>query len=168
MSKQSRITYSLTSHNMAVACIAFLLFLLFILIQMLASFQLSIANSLKSIKSRNSPHPLLTAPLLFSKEIAGGSTKYPFKDVVLANIGNPQALKQKPITYFRQVLSLLENNDLLEDPEKRKVISSLYPEDVIQRAVRYRDEAGVVIGAYTSSQGLPMIRQEVADYISGE
>jgi alanine transaminase len=37
---------------------------------------------------------------------AGGS--HPFKKVVWCNIGNPQILGQKPITYFRQVLALCE------------------------------------------------------------
>lgn len=43
-----------------------------------------------------------------AKEIDEGSGKYPFKKVVWCNIGNPQILGQKPITYFRQVLSLCE------------------------------------------------------------
>lgn len=33
---------------------------------------------------------------------------YPFERVVWCNIGNPQILGQKPITYFRQVLALCE------------------------------------------------------------
>lgn len=34
--------------------------------------------------------------------------EFPFKKVVMCNIGNPQALGQKPITFFRQVLALCE------------------------------------------------------------
>ena len=34
--------------------------------------------------------------------------KFPFDKVVMCNIGNPQALGQKPITFFRQVLALCE------------------------------------------------------------
>lgn len=34
--------------------------------------------------------------------------KFPFDKVVMCNIGNPQALGQKPITFFRQVLALAE------------------------------------------------------------
>ena len=32
-----------------------------------------------------------------------GSTKLPFDAIVSCNIGNPQQLGQKPITFFRQV-----------------------------------------------------------------
>jgi hypothetical protein len=38
----------------------------------------------------------------------GSTTGYPFSKVVYCNIGNPQILGQRPITYFRQVLSLCE------------------------------------------------------------
>lgn len=34
--------------------------------------------------------------------------KYPFDKVVYCNIGNPQSLGQKPITFFRQVLALCD------------------------------------------------------------
>ena len=40
------------------------------------------------------------------KELASG--KYPFKKIVMCNIGNPQQLGQKPITFFRQVLALCD------------------------------------------------------------
>jgi alanine transaminase len=30
--------------------------------------------------------------------------KFPFKKVTYCNIGNPQQLNQKPITFFRQVI----------------------------------------------------------------
>jgi len=29
--------------------------------------------------------------------------KFPFDEVIYCNIGNPQQLKQKPLTFFRQV-----------------------------------------------------------------
>lgn len=34
----------------------------------------------------------------------GDDTKLPFKDVVHCEIGNPQALDQKPLSFIRQVL----------------------------------------------------------------
>ena len=36
-------------------------------------------------------------------ELAHGATNLPFSKVVSCNIGNPQQLNQKPITFFRQV-----------------------------------------------------------------
>ena len=41
------------------------------------------------------------------KELESGK-KYPFKKIVMCNIGNPQQLGQKPITFFRQVLALCD------------------------------------------------------------
>ncbi|KAL9121987.1 MAG: hypothetical protein Q9187_001463, partial [Circinaria calcarea] len=41
----------------------------------------------------------------------------PFDKVISANIGNPQQLDQKPITFFRQVLSILEYPRLLENEQ---------------------------------------------------
>ena len=46
-----------------------------------------------------------------------------FDKIVFCNIGNPQAVGQKPLTFIRQVLSLLEYPDLLNNPN----IDSLYP-----------------------------------------
>lgn len=41
------------------------------------------------------------------KELAAGK-EFPFKKIVMCNIGNPQQLGQKPITFFRQVVALCE------------------------------------------------------------
>lgn len=43
-----------------------------------------------------------------AKEVESGQHNHPFDKVVWCNIGNPQILGQKPITYFRQVLALCE------------------------------------------------------------
>lgn len=42
-----------------------------------------------------------------SKDLKAGK-QLPFKKIVMCNIGNPQQLGQKPITFFRQVLALCE------------------------------------------------------------
>ena len=39
------------------------------------------------------------------------------KKIIYCNIGNPQALKQKPLTYIREVLSLVEFPSLLDKKE---------------------------------------------------
>ena len=41
------------------------------------------------------------------KEMKDGKD-FPFEKVVMCNIGNPQALGQQPITFFRQVLALCD------------------------------------------------------------
>ncbi|KAJ9607166.1 alanine transaminase [Cladophialophora chaetospira] len=87
----------------------------------------------------------------------------PFDTVISANIGNPQQLDQKPITFIRQVLALLENPALLENEEALKS-SFGYKQDVIDRARWLLKEVGSV-GAYSQSAGAPGIRQSVANFI---
>ncbi|CAI6331663.1 unnamed protein product [Periconia digitata] len=87
----------------------------------------------------------------------------PFDTVIAANIGNPQQLDQKPITFFRQVASLLENPLLLEHEDV--LTGSLgYKKDVLERARTLLKEVKSV-GAYSQSQGAPGIRESVAKYI---
>lgn len=90
----------------------------------------------------------------------------PFDSVISANIGNPQQLDQKPITFFRQVASLLENPTLLEHADV--LTQSLgYKQDVIDRA-RWLLNDVKSVGAYSQSQGAPGIRQSVARFIERE
>lgn len=83
------------------------------------------------------------------------------KKVIYCNIGNPQALKQKPITYLRQILSLVEYPALLENSAALK----LYPKDVVEKArsILVRHPHGT--GAYSQSAGIPFIREAVAAFI---
>jgi alanine transaminase len=87
----------------------------------------------------------------------------PFDKVISANIGNPQQLDQKPITFFRQVLSLLEYPPLLENEEALRSAFG-YKQDVIDRARWLLKEVGSV-GAYSQSAGVPGIRASIAKYI---
>ncbi|GIJ89719.1 hypothetical protein Asppvi_008664 [Aspergillus pseudoviridinutans] len=95
--------------------------------------------------------------------LAKGDKSLPFDSVIFANIGNPQQLDQKPITFFRQVLSLLENPALLEKPEALRS-SFGYNQDVIDRAKKLLADIQSV-GAYSHSQGAPLIRESVARFI---
>ena len=83
------------------------------------------------------------------------------KKIIYCNIGNPQALKQKPMTYIRQVLSLLEYPDLMEKPEAEKI----FPKDIIKKAKDILEKNPTGTGAYTQSAGIPFIRQAIADFI---
>lgn len=87
----------------------------------------------------------------------------PFDKVVSANIGNPQQLDQKPITFFRQVLSILEHPALLENEEALGKHFG-YKQDVIDRAKWLLKEVHSV-GAYSASQGVPAIRESIAKHI---
>ncbi|KAF9113050.1 hypothetical protein BGX27_002306 [Mortierella sp. AM989] len=96
-------------------------------------------------------------------DLANGAN-LPFKRIVPCNIGNPQVLNQKPITFFRQVASLVEYPDLLKD-ENAEATLKLYPSDAIARAKLLLKYVGSV-GAYSHSQGIPHIRENVAKFIS--
>ncbi|TDL20660.1 PLP-dependent transferase [Rickenella mellea] len=85
----------------------------------------------------------------------------PFDRVISSNIGNPQqkGLDQPPLTFTRQIAALTEYPELL------KTGRDLFPKDVVSRAEELLEEIGS-IGAYTHSQGVPLIRRSVADFIS--
>ncbi|KAI7845708.1 hypothetical protein COHA_000822 [Chlorella ohadii] len=82
------------------------------------------------------------------------------RELIFTNVGNPQQLGQQPITFNRQVLSLMAAPFLLDNP----AVTSLYPKDAIERARKLHKTFGSV-GAYTDSRGNPGVRQEVADFI---
>jgi hypothetical protein len=102
------------------------------------------------------------AEQLRAKISAGQGADLPFEDVIFANIGNPQQLDQKPLTFFRQVASLLEYPDLLDHEEALKGLG--YPADVVERARRLLKEVKSV-GAYSNSAGAPGIKKSVAEFI---
>jgi len=83
------------------------------------------------------------------------------KKIIYCNIGNPQALKQKPLTYIRQVLSLLEYPELMNKPETEKI----FPKDLIKKAKYILEKNPTGTGAYTQSAGISFIRQAIADFI---
>ncbi len=84
------------------------------------------------------------------------------KKIIYCNIGNPQALKQKPLSFMRQMLSLLEYPELLESSDALK----LYPKDIVERAKQFLKKYPLGTGAYTQSAGIPFIKQAVADFIN--
>lgn len=90
----------------------------------------------------------------------------PFSHVTYCNIGNPQQLGQKPITFFREVLSLIEHPSLLTTESARGLLSAVYSEDSIARARAYLQSTPSGTGAYTHSMGIPLVRREIADFIA--
>jgi alanine transaminase len=98
-----------------------------------------------------------------AKLAKGDGADLPFSKVISANIGNPQQLDQKPITFFRQVASLLENPGLLEHEDV--LVGQLgYKEDVVARAKWLLSKVGSV-GAYSASAGIPAIKESVAKFL---
>lgn len=60
-----------------------------------------------------------------------------------------------------QVAALMEYRDL------KNLASNIFPKDVVARADELWEEIGS-IGAYSHSQGVPLIRKHVAEFIQGQ
>ncbi len=81
------------------------------------------------------------------------------QEIIYCNIGNPQALKQKPLTYLRQVLALCQYPELMAHPNDR------FPDDVIATAKALLEGTRYGLGAYSESKGVRFIREAVAQFI---
>mmetsp|Transcript_30329 Transcript_30329/g.92764 ORF Transcript_30329/g.92764 Transcript_30329/m.92764 type:complete len:529 (+) Transcript_30329:74-1660(+) len=101
---------------------------------------------------------LLDRAMEIERELPSG--KWPFQEIIRCNIGNPQALGQRPPRFSRQVLSLLMNPELLGECPP-----GLFSEEAVARAEAYRAGSVGGLGAYTDSKGLEVVRQEVAAFI---
>jgi aspartate/methionine/tyrosine aminotransferase len=96
--------------------------------------------------------------------------------IIPANIGNPQALGQQPMTYLRQVLSLVEDPAKID--RERKLIAlfeenpysdlegrDFISEDILLLSEQILAESGTGMGAYTESKGMHFIREAIAEFI---
>ena len=129
--------------------------------------------------SASAPQPRLSAPALnkhlvemqysvrgkvlevataLRAQLARDPQSLPFDEVVSCNIGNPQALGQKPPPFNRQVLALMVNPDLID------TAPGAFLPQAIERARAYLQT--VKVGAYSGSQGVEVVRAEVAEFIS--
>ena len=81
------------------------------------------------------------------------------QEVIYCNIGNPQALKQKPLTFMRQMLSLCQYPDLIEK------CADQFPPDVIETAKSVLAGTKHGVGAYSESKGVRFVREAVAEFI---
>ena len=98
------------------------------------------------------------------------------RNIIFCNIGNPQALGQTPMTYYRQVISLLEEpSKIAREREIKELfeespLSGLREEDFISEDVLALSETilaktGKGVGAYTESKGFLFAREAIADFI---
>ncbi|KAK9874647.1 hypothetical protein WA026_005471 [Henosepilachna vigintioctopunctata] len=91
------------------------------------------------------------------KELLEGASK-PFKNVLHLNIGDPQSLGQPPITFLRQVLTLVTHPVLLDN--------KIFPEDAKIRAREILAKCpGHSAGSYSDACGMEIIRRQIAKYI---
>ena len=88
----------------------------------------------------------------------------PFDHIVYSNIGNPHSVGQKPLTWPRQVLALVDLPDEvgIDHPDASK----LFPADAIRRAREIKQGlGGHGTGAYSHSKGVRCFREDVAAFL---
>merc|ERR1712142_1114498 len=83
--------------------------------------------------------------------------KKPFDKVIKSNIGDCQAMGQKPITYIREILAGCTHPELLD--------MSVLPADVVDRCREILGTINGSIGCYSESIGLVIVRKQVAQFI---
>ncbi len=87
--------------------------------------------------------------------------------IIPCNIGNPQALGQQPIGFYRQVLGLLENPGSITREQQLRDggFGQALPHEVVEIASTMLDRSLTGSGAYTQSAGFQFIREAVAGFI---
>lgn len=81
------------------------------------------------------------------------------REIIYCNIGNPQSLGQKALTWNRQILALCEYPALLEQAP------GIFPPDVVETARAILAGTRHGLGAYSESRGVRFIREAVAEFI---
>lgn len=95
---------------------------------------------------------------MMKKQMEQG-VKFPFDKITHLNVGNPQDLGQKPISFNREVLA----SCLTDDPERNRMI---YSADAVDRADFYLSNINNrAAGAYSDSPGIDIIVKEVQSFI---
>ena len=100
------------------------------------------------------------------------------RPTVPCNIGNPQALGQQPISFYRQVLSLLENPVGIGRERTLKKLfddnpagfaglgaKDFYPDYILDLCEGILSKLRTGMGGYTESKGPHFIREAIARYI---
>ena len=99
------------------------------------------------------------------------------RTIYACNLGNPQALGQKPITFYRQVLTLLEAAGNITRERSLARVAAANPElfnesgvepianYIIDYSANFLEQCRTGMGAYTESKGPLFIRTAIARYI---
>jgi aspartate/methionine/tyrosine aminotransferase len=126
----------------------------------MASASAARALSKKVLNVATLPNSILQAQYAVRGELVLRAAKLEAQGraITYCNIGNPHQLQQQPITFFRQVLAATAYPALID--------SSVLPADARARAKAYLDKIPGGTGAYSHSQGIPVIRNEVADFLA--
>jgi aspartate/methionine/tyrosine aminotransferase len=81
------------------------------------------------------------------------------REIIYCNIGNPQSLGQKPITWLRQLVAFCEYPALME------MAGGVFPADAVETAKAILKGSRHGLGAYSESKGVLFIRKAVAEFI---
>lgn len=81
------------------------------------------------------------------------------REIIYCNIGNPQALEQKPLSWVRRVLALCEY------PELSRLAPGAFAADVVEAVAKILAGTKHGLGAYSESKGVRAIREAVANFI---
>ena len=98
------------------------------------------------------------------KQMMANGQTLKFKELIYCNIGNPQALDQPPLSFYREVTSLVDCPTLLATATKNPSAVG-FSETAVARAKEYISKIGNKTGAYTDSTGYVWAREEVAKFI---
>jgi len=82
------------------------------------------------------------------------------RQIIYCNIGNPQALGQKPLSWTRRLLALCEYPGLAE------LAPAAFPADAVAASKAILTGSKHGLGAYSESKGLKCIRDAVAAFIA--
>ncbi len=86
------------------------------------------------------------------------------RHIIYCNIGNPQALGQKPLSWIRQGLALGEYL-LIGGGQPRPDSVAAFPDDAVENAREFLAGSRHGLGAYSESKGLRIVREAVATFI---
>lgn len=105
--------------------------------------------------------PILDRANELQEQLDSRPGSLPFNKIVPCNIGNPQALGQQPMSFNREVLAMVMCPSLIE------TAASNFAPDAVARAKKYMEalKPATGCGAYTNSQGIAAVREEVCDFI---
>ncbi|MBP1772094.1 MAG: alanine transaminase [Holophagaceae bacterium] len=81
------------------------------------------------------------------------------REIIYCNIGNPQSLGQKALSWNRQILALCEYPALMD------LAPGVFPEDAVAAAKGILAGTKHGLGAYSESRGVRFIREAVAEFI---
>jgi len=85
------------------------------------------------------------------------------RSIIPCNIGNPQALGQQPLSFYRQVLSLIEFPGIFNN--KTHKTPSIFSDTALDYGRTIIEKLEIGTGGYSDSNGHEFIREAIAEFI---